>query len=138
MTNEIKRLDRNASGREPGTGAVRNTAAHWQALLDGLDGDGPWKRDVIAPQVVKVMRLSVAKKKTAARVTGGGKSQPLDHYEVSGTKKAHLYATRDRKVVQIEIPADRFVSKRKGWTVVKGGRGVEPPRKATEDDFPPR
>lgn len=97
-----------------------NTAAHWQALLDGLDGDGPWTRDTIAAQVVKVMRLTIVKKKTAAQVTAGGKAQPLVLYEVTGPKKAQLYVTRDGKVVLVEIPADRLVFTRNGLVVSKG------------------
>lgn len=92
-------------------------ASHWQALVDGLDGPGPWKRNTIAPFVVKLLPVSVTRKKTGAVVLRKGKAHPLDLLEVVGVKTARIYATKEGAVVLVEVPTDGYVMKRKGWTV---------------------
>ena len=92
-------------------------AAHWQSLVDTLDGEGPWRRATIAPLVMRHVPLSIARKKTAATASREGKARPLALFEVKGVKTARVYATREGMVVLVEIPADGYVLKRKGWTV---------------------
>ena len=66
---------------------------------------------------MKLVPLSIARKGTAATASHRGKPRPLDLIEVKGVKTARVYATKDKTVVLVEIPADGYVITRKGWTV---------------------